>query len=121
MIRRPPRSTLFPYTTLFRSLTIDVARAVEIVARIEHQSKQVMVGHIKEIGDFFWRLDVTTAMMMESHRESGFITHSTSNAFGTPGECFPFGWTQAHFSCDATGVLRAQRIGAVGIGKDDEW
>src|SRR3712207_8234089 len=23
MIRRPPRSTLFPYTTLFRSMTID--------------------------------------------------------------------------------------------------
>src|SRR3712207_8851658 len=25
MIRRPPRSTLFPYTTLFRSLPIDLA------------------------------------------------------------------------------------------------
>src|SRR5438046_8014940 len=25
MIRRPPRSTLFPYTTLFRSLTIAVS------------------------------------------------------------------------------------------------
>src|SRR3712207_9319026 len=29
MIRRPPRSTLFPYTTLFRSLEVDaVVRAV---------------------------------------------------------------------------------------------
>src|SRR5258707_28869 len=28
MIRRPPRSTLFPYTTLFRSLYLDVAREV---------------------------------------------------------------------------------------------
>src|SRR2546426_4722409 len=27
MIRRPPRSTLFPYTTLFRSLLEQVARA----------------------------------------------------------------------------------------------
>src|SRR5256885_11034429 len=26
MIRRPPRSTLFPYTTLFRSLRIDLAQ-----------------------------------------------------------------------------------------------
>src|SRR5260370_22411608 len=26
MIRRPPRSTLFPYTTLFRSLRLDFAR-----------------------------------------------------------------------------------------------
>src|SRR5258705_8989072 len=30
MIRRPPRSTLFPYTTLFRSVTVDYL--VELVA-----------------------------------------------------------------------------------------
>src|SRR3712207_8076934 len=30
MIRRPPRSTLFPYTTLFRSLTLQVVAAVLI-------------------------------------------------------------------------------------------
>src|ERR1039457_7399900 len=28
MIRRPPRSTLFPYTTLFRSVRIDHQRSV---------------------------------------------------------------------------------------------
>src|SRR3712207_8860104 len=28
MIRRPPRSTLFPYTTLFRSIFLDVLRVV---------------------------------------------------------------------------------------------
>src|SRR5260370_37628556 len=26
MIRRPPRSTLFPYTTLFRSATVSIAK-----------------------------------------------------------------------------------------------
>src|SRR3712207_8074966 len=36
MIRRPPRSTLFPYTTLFRSLA-DAARAAG-VRRVVHQS-----------------------------------------------------------------------------------
>src|SRR3989454_8734972 len=30
MIRRPPRSTLFPYTTLFRSLQLDGAVLVEV-------------------------------------------------------------------------------------------
>src|SRR5256885_13096757 len=30
MIRRPPRSTLFPYTTLFRSLPLAVAAAVAL-------------------------------------------------------------------------------------------
>src|SRR5256885_11940528 len=34
MIRRPPRSTLFPYTTLFRSLALalGVQRTAEVVA-----------------------------------------------------------------------------------------
>src|SRR5258708_22292384 len=40
MIRRPPRSTLFPYTTLFRSRHLDLAgqpRArLHLVAEIEH-------------------------------------------------------------------------------------
>src|SRR3712207_8501588 len=36
MIRRPPRSTLFPYTTLFRSVG-DVLVAVEAPARGEQQ------------------------------------------------------------------------------------
>src|SRR2546430_11286689 len=30
MIRRPPRSTLFPYTTLFRSSPEDVARMITL-------------------------------------------------------------------------------------------
>src|SRR5258705_3211751 len=29
MIRRPPRSTLFPYTTLFRSLQVDCVATIE--------------------------------------------------------------------------------------------
>src|SRR2546425_4744092 len=33
MIRRPPRSTLFPYTTLFRSVTLACPRTVVTVAR----------------------------------------------------------------------------------------
>src|SRR5260370_22821655 len=32
MIRRPPRSTLFPYTTLFRSLIISAVEAITVDA-----------------------------------------------------------------------------------------
>src|SRR3712207_7516716 len=32
MIRRPPRSTLFPYTTLFRSRAVPLRVAVELAA-----------------------------------------------------------------------------------------
>src|SRR2546429_6578176 len=38
MIRRPPRSTLFPYTTLFRSV-----RVVPTVVSVEHEH-----GHVHE-------------------------------------------------------------------------
>src|SRR2546430_9388730 len=35
MIRRPPRSTLFPYTTLFRSKNGDMRKSLREAARIE--------------------------------------------------------------------------------------
>src|SRR3712207_7199694 len=35
MIRRPPRSTLFPYTTLFRSRGQVEARHVRVAARVQ--------------------------------------------------------------------------------------
>src|SRR3989442_8587882 len=47
MIRRPPRSTLFPYTTLFRSLEIDPAllprayESPEITGQITRQTSLV--------------------------------------------------------------------------------
>src|SRR5260221_8922136 len=49
MIRRPPRSTLFPYTTLFRSLRIG-----ELLLRVDRGSAEVVaqpqrVSHL--VGD----------------------------------------------------------------------
>src|SRR5260221_9264604 len=40
MIRRPPRSTLFPYTTLFRSLAAMLVLLAEVVA-----SQQLSAGN----------------------------------------------------------------------------
>src|SRR2546427_1755935 len=38
MIRRPPRSTLFPYTTLFRSIPISFSKETRVlVARLRDQ------------------------------------------------------------------------------------
>src|SRR2546422_8630175 len=36
MIRRPPRSTLFPYTTLFRSVWIDGVPRIAVPAQAAH-------------------------------------------------------------------------------------
>src|SRR5258708_25790473 len=59
MIRRPPRSTLFPYTTLFRSR--------QVVARIDERLAQgVFVGHRhqgRQLGDQADRRDL--AVMRE--------------------------------------------------------
>src|SRR3712207_9548115 len=41
MIRRPPRSTLFPYTTLFRSL----AGALEINLNLESDRREALLGY----------------------------------------------------------------------------
>src|SRR5947209_8809998 len=45
MIRRPPRSTLFPYTTLFRSQD----RAHVGGPAIEHQSRARDAAHVEQI------------------------------------------------------------------------
>src|SRR5690554_7392013 len=59
MLRRPPRSTLFPYTTLFRSRgvaerVVDLLEPVEVdveqrrVAAPAHQSCDVALQHLVE-------------------------------------------------------------------------
>src|SRR3989442_7845285 len=50
MIRRPPRSTLFPYTTLFRSHFEHVAaaqRPVPVEPRLEHTARRGAIGDRK--------------------------------------------------------------------------
>src|SRR3712207_7154018 len=51
MIRRPPRSTLFPYTTLFRSLQVDLVAAVlvELGAAFLQQPVDLGVGELAEV------------------------------------------------------------------------
>src|SRR2546422_10183667 len=75
MIRRPPRSTLFPYTTLFRSVTV----AVYAVGTFSgaHLNPAVTIG-LASIGKFAWAsvpLYITAQMLgaflgagVEGHR-----------------------------------------------------
>src|SRR3712207_7621766 len=46
MIRRPPRSTLFPYTTLFRSLDQD-----DVVGRLAHRALDLLVPGVADQHD----------------------------------------------------------------------
>src|SRR3712207_7058868 len=47
MIRRPPRSTLFPYTTLFRSYV----KSVEVLCA-QHQISLIKVDDNKKLGEW---------------------------------------------------------------------
>src|SRR3712207_8468433 len=55
MIRRPPRSTLFPYTTLFRSVigfgggsSMDVAKLIAVLTGSEQELKSMYgIGNVK--------------------------------------------------------------------------
>src|SRR3712207_8130830 len=44
MIRRPPRSTLFPYTTLFRSRGLSCARLARVAARRQQRRPDLARG-----------------------------------------------------------------------------
>src|SRR5690348_17362055 len=66
MIRRPPRSTLFPYTTLFRS----VAAQLEVVDQVvEVRARQIELA--RGLGDIpvvlLERLEHVAALRSEEH------------------------------------------------------
>src|SRR3712207_7826853 len=56
MIRRPPRSTLFPYTTLFRSVRVQVGLPDqrfprELVARVHRVFDRQLGVQVRQAGD----------------------------------------------------------------------
>src|SRR3712207_6709758 len=63
MIRRPPRSTLFPYTTLFRSIEI-VRRAIQTplrqIAENAGQDGAVVAGDVLRKDDYSYGYDAQT-------------------------------------------------------------
>src|SRR2546430_10113361 len=76
MIRRPPRSTLFPYTTLFRS---DLARSrgngVAALAYTAHDFAQLVVhaAHVGEqLGWLVLALDRKSTRLNSSHSQISY-------------------------------------------------
>src|SRR5205809_5164364 len=70
MIRRPPRSTLFPYTTLFRSLEMPDALACLRLEHDERVGEQVVahaVGAVIVVGRRAGRHEDEAALHVEGH------------------------------------------------------
>src|SRR5258705_3339199 len=97
MIRRPPRSTLFPYTTLFRSLTLESgADVLSIGSAVEMASAARRAG------------DRKSTRLNSSHLGSSyavFCLQKKSERCGR-GACVPCGYGRVH------AALAADRIGS---------
>src|SRR2546429_6509364 len=91
MIRRPPRSTLFPYTTLFRSLTARTAgkesrregRATEMVKEFrdtEHSAERFFQSGIQakrseeHTSELQSRLHLVCRLLLEKKKQTHAIT-----------------------------------------------
>src|SRR2546427_7720558 len=77
MIRRPPRSTLFPYTTLFRSAEVFlVARAqraeVRRVAQVPFADQRRAVARIPEQGGHGGHVDRKSTRLNSSHSQISY-------------------------------------------------
>src|SRR2546422_7202420 len=63
MIRRPPRSTLFPYTTLFRSIATTEGNREETFAQLKGlgiPTYLVAAHHVRDVTDLIARLGALT-------------------------------------------------------------
>src|SRR2546421_3078833 len=88
MIRRPPRSTLFPYTTLFRSpagRSLDPRpRAASSCGRDEHHEEPLVVAprseeHTSELQS---RSDLVCRLLLENKKSTALASVSFLNASG---------------------------------------
>src|SRR5438034_1571079 len=94
MIRRPPRSTLFPYTTLFRSLQLRKALEVlERKRRVARQSpqKSFLLGRSEEhTSELQSHSDLVCRLLLEKKKKKK--TQKIKNNHYTP----TTQWTKNH-------------------------
>src|SRR2546422_6928832 len=99
MIRRPPRSTLFPYTTLFRSClpalqrdlpppnehVLDPGREFEGISRPDHHVRHLprlrSEEHTSELQS---RLHLVCRLLLEKKNTESTMVKSTSPKIGRP-------------------------------------
>src|SRR5688572_31129818 len=81
MIRRPPRSTLFPYTTLFRSTFDDARKALEYLEEAGSARAAVCdlrmpgmdgVAFLKEVRERQYDLDRKSTRLNSSHSQISY-------------------------------------------------
>src|SRR2546429_2252702 len=100
MIRRPPRSTLFPYTTLFRSLLRSVAGRYRRVADEANPRRPLTQGGARHVSglhrrseehtsELQSRLHLVCRLLLEKKKTATQVVtvHLLLSAYGSVGFC----------------------------------
>src|SRR2546422_7119254 len=69
MIRRPPRSTLFPYTTLFRSV-VETKKVVWPTRKESLQTTGAVFAFVVAMAVFLWLTDKSLEKLMRSEEHT---------------------------------------------------
>src|SRR5256885_7387997 len=85
MIRRPPRSTLFPYTTLFRSLSL-LGERREIAAP-DNRSPSFDTGRARDVVEKVVQTSTWTQKPTERGRAKGFAFRSEEHTSELQSPC----------------------------------
>src|SRR2546427_3801464 len=79
MIRRPPRSTLFPYTTLFRSEVEDLVRhRMEPEPYVIPEETAEVINRARGAGHRAWGVGTTAVRALETCADCGRSEEHTS-------------------------------------------
>src|SRR2546422_7208658 len=82
MIRRPPRSTLFPYTTLFRSRSVSPRRVLAVLAASElcGMAPWFSASAVAPALSRVWRLDSAGGAWLTISVQLGFVAGALVSA-----------------------------------------
>src|SRR5438874_5479562 len=69
MIRRPPRSTLFPYTTLFRSVEDLVGNVLAAAVREQRRHQQLPPRSEEHTSELQSRRDLVCRLLLEKKKD----------------------------------------------------
>src|SRR5260370_10331698 len=102
MIRRPPRSTLFPYTTLFRSHQVILDDSLCLAVQLAHACTDLVVGRLRSeehTSELQSHLNLVCRLLLEKKKNPRSSTHCVPTAESSPrSDRTP---TQSDTACDA--------------------
>src|SRR3989442_3798265 len=102
MIRRPPRSTLFPYTTLFRSLASTAPRTVTVGAKDPLYRK-----YVRYFGADLRSEEHTSELQSRPHLVCRLLLEKKKKTSTTTASSYVYSRSSSMLTCEFTDQLLA--------------